>query len=86
VYSDHSDSSTGGNVLSHISTHGIFLKKSGFANIYAMIVKSPFHSSYVPDARFIITDKGIDDLEDELNMLSHQTLASRSTFDCRYIS
>ena len=51
-----------------------------------MIVKSPFHSSYVPDARFIITDKGIDDLEDELNMLSHQTLASRSTFDCRYIS
>lgn len=60
-YSHYSDSSTGGNILSHISAHRILLNKSGFGNVYATIIKSPYHSSSVPDARFIITEKGIDD-------------------------
>lgn len=69
AYSHQDDISTGGNILNHISTHRIRLNKSGFGKIYATIVKSPYHSSSVPDARFTITTKGIDDLEDELNML-----------------
>lgn len=63
AYSYHPDSSTGGNILSHTSTHRIRLNKSGFENIYAKIVKSPYHSSSSIDARFIITNKGIDDLD-----------------------
>jgi len=70
--SHHDDISTGGNILSHISTHRIRLNKPFSENIYAKVVKSPYHSSSAPDARFTITNKGIDDLEDELNMLFRQ--------------
>ena len=60
------DNSSGGNILSHNSTHRVRLNKSGFGNVYATIIKSPYHASNVPDAKFIITNKGIDDLDLEL--------------------
>ena len=69
AYSYNMENSTGGNILSHISTHRICLNRPFHEKIYAKIIKSPYHSSAAPDARFVITEKGIDDLEDELHML-----------------
>lgn len=68
-FSNYPDSSTGGNILSHLSTHRILLNKPYSESIYAKIVKSPYHSSSVINARFTISSKGIDDLENELKML-----------------
>lgn len=77
-YSNHTDGSTGGNILSHASTHRIRLNRP-FENVSAKIIKSPYQHSSLIDARFTITDKGIDDLEDELNMLFHRNQQTRST-------
>jgi DNA repair protein RadA len=82
-YSNPTDGSTGGNILSHASTHRIRLNRP-FENVYAKIIKSPYQHSSLIDARFTITDKGIDDLEDELKMLFHrnqQTRSKRNTFN-----
>jgi RecA/RadA recombinase len=61
----NSENSTGGNILDYISTHRVRLNKSDFGNVYATIVKSPYLASDAPDAKFIITKRGIDDLPTE---------------------
>ena len=70
-YSNPTDSSTGGNILSHAATHRIRLNRP-FENVYAKIIKSPYQHSSLIDAIFTITDKGIEDLENELNILFHR--------------
>jgi len=51
---------TGGNVIAHACTYRIYLKKAGQERI-ATIVDSPYHP--YSEARFRITEKGVDDLE-----------------------
>ncbi len=51
---------TGGNVIAHACTYRIYLKKAGQERI-ATIVDSPYHP--YSEARFRITEKGIEDLE-----------------------
>lgn len=67
----NNEKSTGSNIMGHNSTHRIRLNKSDFGNIYATIVKSPYHASDAPDAKYIITKKGIDDLPGELGQTIH---------------
>jgi DNA repair protein RadA len=55
---------TGGNVIGHTSTYRIYLRKSG-ENRIAKMVDSPYHP--YSDTRFTINQKGIDDLEDDVN-------------------
>ena len=50
----------GGNVVGHASTFRIYIKKSG-ANRMARLVKSS--KDPVEDVKFILTDKGIEDIK-----------------------
>jgi DNA repair protein RadA len=51
----------GGNVIGHTSTYRIYLRKSG-ENRIAKMIDSPYHT--YSDVRFMINQKGIDDLGD----------------------
>jgi DNA repair protein RadA len=51
----------GGNVIGHTSTYRIYLRKSG-ENRVAKMIDSPYHP--YSDVRFMINQKGVDDLED----------------------
>jgi DNA repair protein RadA len=55
---------TGGNVIGHTSTYRIYLRKSG-ENRIAKMVDSPYHP--YSDIRFTVNEKGVDDLEDDVN-------------------
>jgi DNA repair protein RadA len=50
----------GGNIVPHSSTYRIYLRKSG-ENRLAKMVGSPYHP--YSDTRFIINEKGGDDIE-----------------------
>jgi len=52
----------GGNVLGHASTYRIYLRKSG-ENRTAKMIDSPYHP--YSDTKFTVTEKGVDDLEEE---------------------
>jgi DNA repair protein RadA len=54
----------GGNVIGHTSTYRIYLRKSG-ENRIAKMIDSPHHP--YSDIRFTVNEKGVDDLEDDLN-------------------
>lgn len=61
-YFSREEISSGGNILNHVSTHRIQLRKTGFGYVYATIIKSPYHSSSAIDVSFIIKDKGVYDI------------------------
>ncbi|HEU5120065.1 MAG TPA: DNA repair and recombination protein RadA [Candidatus Nitrosocosmicus sp.] len=52
----------GGNVLGHASTYRIYLRKSG-ENRTAKMIDSPYHP--YSDTKFTVTERGVDDLEEE---------------------
>ncbi len=53
----------GGNVMAHASTHRVYLRKGGKGSRIATVIDSP----YLPEekARFKITEKGVEDTEEE---------------------
>jgi len=53
----------GGNVMAHACTHRVFLRKGSKGVRIARVIDSP----YLPDtpARFLITNKGIEDIEED---------------------
>jgi DNA repair protein RadA len=64
----------GGNILGHSSTYRIYLRKSG-ENRLATIMDSPYHP--YSDARFTLSEKGADDIE-ELNKTISSTKKAAS--------
>jgi DNA repair protein RadA len=53
----------GGNVMAHACTHRVFLRKGGKGTRLATVIDSP--SLPEEKARFIITEKGIEDIEED---------------------
>jgi len=53
----------GGNIMAHACTHRVFLRKGSKGVRVARVIDSP----YLPEVpvRFLITDKGIEDIEDD---------------------
>lgn len=53
---------SGGNIIGHISTYRIYLRRSG-KNRMARIVDSPYHP--YSDVKFKVTENGVEDLSDQ---------------------
>jgi DNA repair protein RadA len=53
---------SGGNIIGHISTYRIYLRRSG-KNRMARIIDSPYHP--YSDVKFKVTENGVEDLSDQ---------------------